>query len=68
MENRLRIIASAWDLEIKVSEDGTKYMVGFCDDAEAEYIQMAEKLNGNILGRFNGGLQLIAIVGKEAGV
>lgn len=55
----IRIIASAWDLEIKEDKSGIIYLTGFDDDDEAEYIINAEKLNGNTLARYKGGITLL---------
>lgn len=55
----IRIIASAWDLEIKEDKDGIIYLTGFDDDEEAAYIINAEKLNGNTLARYKEGLILV---------
>ena len=59
MEEKIRTIAAAWDLEIKEDKSGTIYLTGFDDDEEAEYIISAEKLNGNTLARYKGGLMLV---------
>ena len=55
----IRIIASAWDLTINYDKSGIIYLTGLDDDEEAEYIINAEKLNGNTLARYKGGLILV---------
>lgn len=59
MEEKIRTIASAWDLEIKEDKDGIIYLTGFDDDEEAEYIINAEKLDGNTIARYKGGITLV---------
>lgn len=59
MEKELEIIASAWDLTINHDKSGIIYLTGFDDEEEAAYIINAEKLNGNTLARYKGGITLV---------
>lgn len=59
MNRKIKTIASAWDLTINYDKSGIIYLTGFDDDEEAEYIINAEKLNGNTLARYKGGIMLV---------